>query len=87
MDLITYTKLHFSKEEQMLREHGYPILDQHKKKHDDLTAQVVKYHEDFKSGRASVALPLMVFLKDWLINHIQGTDKMYSAFMNAKGVS
>jgi hemerythrin-like metal-binding protein len=86
-ELVTYTKLHFSNEEQMLVENGYPALGAHKKKHDDLTRQVMQYFDEFKSGRSSVSLPLMTFLKDWLINHIQGTDKMYSSFMNAKGVS
>lgn len=29
---------------------------------------------------------LMTFLKDWLNNHILGTDKKYVAFLNSKGV-
>jgi hemerythrin len=28
----------------------------------------------------------VIYLKDWLINHINGTDKAYSSFLIGKGV-
>jgi hemerythrin len=29
----------------------------------------------------------MDFLKNWLIKHIQGSDKQYGPFLNAKGMA
>ena len=36
-----------------------------------------------------VMLPMTVlnFLRDWLVEHIQGEDKKYGPFLNAKGIS
>ena len=28
----------------------------------------------------------MSFLKNWLVKHIQGTDALYTSFLNEKGV-
>jgi hemerythrin len=49
-------------------------------------AQVVDIQNKFKAGEAMVSMELMTFLKDWLVNHIQGTDKKYSSFLRGKGV-
>lgn len=86
-ELVTYTKFHFAKEEELLKTYNYPGLLAHKTKHDELTKKVFKYHDEFKSGKNILSIELMNFLKDWLVNHILGTDKQYSAFLNAKGVS
>jgi hemerythrin len=31
-------------------------------------------------------MEVLNFLKGWLVKHIQGTDKKYGPFLNAKGV-
>ena len=41
----------------------------------------------YKAGATStLSLQVMNFLKDWLLKHIQGSDKKYAPFLNAKGV-
>ena len=34
----------------------------------------------------TLSLEVMNFLKSWLVKHIQGSDKAYTAHLNAKGV-
>jgi len=43
--------------------------------------------KDFDSGKGSVSVDLLNFLKDWLVGHIGNSDKKYSQFLNSKGVS
>ncbi len=85
-ELINYTRTHFAYEEQLFRIHGYPEYLAHKAEHDALTEKVLDFQSQFRAGKATLALPLLSFLKDWLTNHIQGTDKRYSNFLNTKGV-
>ena len=85
-DLVTYTKVHFSTEEDFMKKHSYPGFPQHKVAHDKLTKQVLEFQQEYRAGRSTLSVELMQFLRDWLQGHIVGTDKLYTPFLNAKGV-
>ena len=38
------------------------------------------------SGNAMISMEVMDFLKDWLVNHIQGADKVYGPFFKSKEI-
>jgi len=86
-ELVAYTKFHFSKEEELMETNGYAGLLAHRIKHKELTEKVLQFQNNFRSGSAALSIELMNFLKSWLVDHIQGTDKQYSAPLNAKGIS
>jgi hemerythrin len=85
--LIAYTVEHFNREEAFFAKTGYPDAAAHKAQHEDLCKQVVDVQQKFKSGATpTLSLEVMNFLKNWLVNHIQGTDKKYSAYLNSHGI-
>lgn len=85
--LISYTVVHFTREEKYFAETGYPASAAHKKEHVELTQQVVEIQKKYKAGATSIlSLEVMNFLKNWLLTHIQGSDKRYSAHLNAHGI-
>lgn len=84
--LISYTASHFSKEEKMMSDNGYPEYVDHKAKHDKMVAKVLSLQKDVASGKLTVSNDVMNFLMDWLQKHIKGTDMQYSGFLNSKGV-
>jgi hemerythrin len=61
-----------------MRLHDYPDFAAHKAEHDALVRQVLKFQEDFTSGHATITVQLLQFLRDWLQNHIQGSDLRYA---------
>lgn len=86
LDLINYTKTHFADEEAEFKKHSYPEFALHKMEHEKLTMDVLKYYDNFKDGKGGLTIEMLNFLKNWLQNHIMGTDKKYSQFLLSKGV-
>lgn len=86
-ELITYTKTHFSAEEQLMTTHRYPGYLMHKNEHDTLTRQVIEMQQKLNDGKAVMSVEVMEFLKNWLSHHILENDKKYSQFFREKGVS
>jgi methyl-accepting chemotaxis protein len=86
-ELVNYTKTHFKAEEDAMRKHGYPGLAEQQRQHQDLIQQVAATQKKLASGNAMLSMDVMDFLKNWLIKHIQGSDKEYGPFFNSKGVA
>jgi methyl-accepting chemotaxis protein len=86
-ELVAYTQTHFKAEEDAMRKHGYPDLAAHRQKHQALIEKVAEAQRKMASGNAMLSMDVMEFLKDWLIQHIQGTDKEYAPFFKSKGIS
>ncbi len=85
--LISYTAAHFRHEEELFAKTGYPAATAHKKEHDDLTRQVLDVQAKYKAGiSGTLSLEVMTFLKNWLVTHIQGSDRSYGPHLNANGV-
>lgn len=84
--LVNYTVYHFGNEEKLFQKHGYPEYEQHKKIHETLVGKVIEFKSKIDRGDSTISMELMDFLKDWLVNHIKGTDKKYVPFLQEKGV-
>jgi len=84
--LVDYTKTHFQREEELMEKYGYPDLDAHRKQHQAMIAEVGKLLEAYQKDRDGTIEGAIRYLQNWLLNHINGTDKEYSAFLNEKGV-
>lgn len=86
-ELIDYTKKHFAYEETLLKSNGYMAFITHKSTHDNFVKKISQMHFDYNSGKTNMSIELMNFLKDWLVNHINKTDKEYSQHLKSKGVN
>jgi len=84
--LLDYTVYHFGTEEGLFKAHGYPDSLSHKKQHEALTKQALDLSQRFSRGEPVLSAETMTFLKNWLQNHILGTDMKFGAFLSAKGI-
>lgn len=85
--LIDYTATHFSYEEQLMAQTDYAEEEQHKALHKQLVTDVLKYNERVEKGDEQVLGELMGFIKLWLIEHIQKTDKKLGAHLQEVGIA
>jgi len=84
--LINYTKEHFRDEEQLMSDQGYPDFKKHQAEHIRLTEQVIQFQKEYEDGSIAITIKMMRFLRDWLSNHIKGTDKKYGPYLNERGI-
>ncbi|HVT98571.1 MAG TPA: bacteriohemerythrin [Acidobacteriaceae bacterium] len=84
--LAVYTRTHFLQEEVAMRQAGYPDLPAHQAQHSKLMAEVEKHKKELDEGRKPNLVAVLNFLRDWLVQHIQKSDKKYSDHLNAHGM-
>ncbi|MFV0349582.1 MAG: hemerythrin domain-containing protein, partial [Halodesulfovibrio sp.] len=58
----------------------------HIQQHVKFVEKVLDFEEGLKSGKLTVTMDVMRFLKEWLMKHINGTDRRYAPFLKQKGV-
>jgi hemerythrin len=86
-DLINYTKYHFHREEKLMEDNGYPDLAAHKKQHQAMIKQVNVFVSLYDQQGHDALEQVSDFLANWLINHINGTDKKYSEHLKTRSVN
>lgn len=84
--LAEYTETHFASEEEAFRKYGYPQTEEHVAEHRGLIEKVHNLQAEASSGKLLISVSVLGFLKDWVTNHISGSDKAYSSFLAGKSV-
>lgn len=84
-ELVDYTVTHFRAEENLMKKHNYPDYDAHCRIHKNFIDKVSGYTAKIKTGERMPPADVYKFLKDWLVNHIEGQDRDgYGAFLANK---
>jgi len=86
--MVDYTDFHFTAEEKYMAENDYPGLEEQKKQHQEFKVILKHIVEDFKEEGPTKALAtsINVFLLNWLINHIKGSDLKLGKFFSETGL-
>ena len=83
--LIEFTRMHFTNEERLLEQHGFPGIEEHRNAHQRLLVQI----EDV-AARAQhnehQAQSLLQFLREWYLDHVEKLDQQYGAWLNDRGI-
>ncbi len=80
LELADFAALHFSFEEDLLDEAGYPIADAHRKVHQAFTKRVRHLYRMHAAGKDIIPQLLSDF-RVWLTNHIRLDDQDYRPFV------
>jgi hemerythrin len=83
--VLEYTRTHFTTEEGWMRKYSYPGLDAQIAQHAHFVEKVQNITDRFIRGELVLSLELTGFLRDWLSQHILGTDQEMGQFLIARG--
>jgi hemerythrin len=85
--MIDYTDFHFSAEEKVMAENDYPGFGEQKRQHEEFRTTLNNIVEDYKEEGTTTAIAesINVFLLNWLIKHIKGSDTKLGQFLTDKG--
>ena len=85
-DLVDYTRYHFSREEGMFGA-DYAEANQHRAEQENFVAWITEMRSRFIKGSAAApSLEVVNYLRDWLFDHILGSDQRLGAYLNGVGV-
>ena len=85
-EMDRYTEYHFGVEEKYFKEFNYKGANEHITEHEIFIHKVKVFKQDIEEGKVSVTFQLMNFLRSWLIEHINGTDRKYIGLFKEKGL-
>jgi len=84
--LTKYASIHFRAEEKLLQENGYPDYALQKAEHKAYRIKIVALCQAAFIHKDSVPTELLMFLRNWWVNHILETDMKYRSFLTESGV-
>lgn len=82
--LVDLSRLHCTDEETLMRAHDYPDSEEHAEEH----RQLLSYMEKLRDGSIGNedSLSMMVFIQQWLREHIRTGDRRYASYLASAGI-
>ncbi len=85
--MIKYALKHFATEEAYMRKFNFPEFQLHRNEHLDFINKTFDNINKVINGDYQVADEIFEYLKQWLVNHIHGTDRKYIDCFNKNGLN
>lgn len=76
-ELVAYSNYHIPAEEQHMRDIGYKGIEEHISEHRKFTQRTLQLKQDLNNDDFEGSKEMIVFLGNWLLNHVIIEDKKY----------
>jgi hemerythrin len=83
-EMLNYAKEHFTTEEELMQEYGYPEIESHKEQHIYFFKATAELSINALNKQSMVSREIVEFLKLWLTLHILKCDMKYKEFFKVK---
>jgi hemerythrin len=84
--LVEYTVYHFQTEERYMDQFNYSDTANHKKEHRLFVEKVGDNKKRFDEDALVLSVEITNFVKEWIIQHVMGSDKHYSKCFKKNGL-
>ncbi len=85
-ELVKFAKEHFKTEEAYMSKFEYPDYLLHYNEHLNFSLHMIIYNNQVINGEYKIMDELYNYLQEWLVHHIQKTDKKYTKCFNKNGL-
>ncbi|HSH28463.1 MAG TPA: hemerythrin family protein [Thiohalobacter sp.] len=81
--LLEHMRTHFSREEELMRQYGFPVYPVHKGEHDRVYAELQQVIADWQTDSDMAALRHYIYevFPSWLFQHIASMDQVTARFL------
>lgn len=76
VEVKRFALFHFQFEEALMRLYGFPECTQHAEAHETMLQKLES--TEHKSLQETTKEEILKFLRDWMVDHIQGADRSYA---------
>jgi hemerythrin-like metal-binding protein len=84
-ELVDYTEKHFTREEELMRQAGYPESKEHHEEHRKMMNDVLLFKSKYIAGDLDESA-VTEFLIEWILHHVKGIDRQYIGQMAQAGI-
>jgi hemerythrin-like metal-binding protein len=84
--LVKFAKEHFKAEEAYMSKFEYSDYLLHYNEHLNFSLHMIIYNNQLINGEYKIMDELYGYLQEWLVHHIQETDKKYTKCFNKNGL-
>lgn len=86
LNLLRYAIMHFETEEDLMQRYGYQDAYpeealEHIAQHRHFSRKIVAIRDQLRVGHEVSNMEVLVFLNDWLYNHLLGVDQKYGDYL------
>ncbi len=85
-EMTEYALEHFKTEEDYMNKFNYPEYHSHSEEHNDFLTKTLAFSDRVVKGEYHVSNELIEYLKQWIVHHIQVTDKKYEDCFKRNGL-
>jgi hemerythrin len=83
-ELVSYTKFHFDSEDALMEKTAYGKREEHVFEHKRLLNEIIELRRSIQDGHTVASVEVIRFLKNWLLTHFQGADKLLAQHLLAR---
>lgn len=77
-ELVLYSDYHIIEEEQYMKNTGYKYIDKHILEHREFTKRIIQLQQVADKNDLITTKELIIYLGEWILNHIFDEDKHYA---------
>ena len=85
-EMVSYAATHFAMEEKLMRKVGFDGMAAHVRAHAAFAGKAGDLRRRADNDGFILSAEILDFLKDWLIKHIMGVDRLYVDCFTKSGV-